>query len=91
MARNARSCRGNWQLSLAFPALRLGLRGGVPLPSIARNPVSVPALNGGRRKAVSKAADAGTPAAKGAAMTEPSQPDTDSSTGTMILGVQCAC
>jgi len=24
-------------------------------------------------------------------MTEPSQPDTDSSTGTMILGVQCAC
>ena len=24
-------------------------------------------------------------------MTKPSQPDTDSSTGTMILGVQCAC
>ena len=24
-------------------------------------------------------------------MTEPSQPETDSSTGTMILGVQCAC
>ncbi len=24
-------------------------------------------------------------------MTEPSQPDTDSSTGKMVLGVQCAC
>lgn len=40
------SCDG---CSLVSPTLRLGLRGGDPFPSIARNPVPVPALNGGRR------------------------------------------